>query len=138
MIPIDFQRDIAPPPKREPGGSHNLGRLTRLRVKELDRSTERYGLVETRKRHAILNRGASASKSSNIAGSFSCIAVLAVFLTTWAILRMGGKDAGGVTPSSESTSGSTETPNFSVPTASEAIASVKRRLDYGSSSSIGE
>lgn len=124
----DFQRDITPPAKRQLGGSHDLGRLARVRDKELDHAVRKRGSGRQSKHGSATQPGNPASQVSIVVLSILGAAVLGIFLTIWTMLRAGGADEGVAKASSEENASTRVASRFPSPSESEAVAIVKRAL----------
>jgi len=124
----DFQRNITPSSKRQLGGSHDLGRLARVRDKELDHAARKRGSGRRSKHGSATQPGNPASQVSIVVLSIAGAAVLGIFLTIWVLLRAGGADEGVA----KLPSGKNGTPQvvsrLPSPSESEAVAIVKQAL----------
>ena len=116
----NFQRDITPPAKRQLGGSHDLGRLARVRGKEPDHAARKLGSGSQPRQ--------PASQVSIVVLSIAGAAVIGIFLTIWAMLRAGSADeVVSKAPAQENVTTRVAS-RFPSPSESEAVAIVKRAL----------
>lgn len=128
MKPNDFQRDITPRAKRPLGASHELGRLTRVRDRDLDHGRKNRGSGKMGRRENAKQSRSSDSPVSIVVLSIVGTAVLAIFLTIWTMRRVGSGAAGAAKTRSEQNAPTRVASRFPPPNESEAIAIVNSAL----------